>query len=81
MGFEDDALANLGLLVRRRREEMNLTQEELAHRAKLHRTYIGDIERGTRNVAFRNLLRLCWALKVHPANFLRDLRWPSRYAR
>ncbi|RPI62010.1 MAG: XRE family transcriptional regulator [Planctomycetaceae bacterium] len=81
MGYEDDAVITFGLLVRQRRQELNMTQEELAHRAKLHRTYIGDIERGTRNVAFKNLVRLCMALHVHPADFLRDLRWPSRYAK
>ncbi len=48
--------------------ERGLTQEALAERAGLHRTYVGAIERGERNVSLRNILRLATALDVAPAD-------------
>jgi transcriptional regulator with XRE-family HTH domain len=49
------------------------TQEELAHRSGLNRTYIGQIEGGHRNVAIRNLFKLADALDVTVAELLRDV--------
>ena len=40
------------------------TQEELAHRAKIHRTYLSDVERGTRNLSLINIERLAIALEI-----------------
>ncbi len=54
-------------LLRQTRERAGLTQEELAERADLHRTYIGGIERGERNVALINLVKLARAFRVKPA--------------
>ncbi len=51
-----------GRNVRKRREEKNLTQEALAERADLDRTYISDIERGARNVSMLSMLRIAKAL-------------------
>jgi transcriptional regulator with XRE-family HTH domain len=48
--------------LRARRVALELSQEELASRADLHRTYIGSIERGERNVSVDNLDRLAFAL-------------------
>lgn len=42
---------------------LGLTQEDLAEKADLHRTYIADIERGTRNLSLRNIERLAGALE------------------
>jgi transcriptional regulator with XRE-family HTH domain len=50
--------------------ELGLSQEELAGRAGLHRTYIGSIERGERNLAVGNLFALADALKVDVAGLL-----------
>lgn len=61
-----------GQAVRSRREKLGISQEELADRAGLHRTYIGDIERGRRNVALRNICRLARALEVPPAELLSE---------
>jgi transcriptional regulator with XRE-family HTH domain len=52
------------------REKAGLSQEELAHRAGLHRTYVGSIERGERNVCLKNIERLANALKVDPIKLL-----------
>ena len=57
--------------VRLLRQQADLSQEELAERADLHRTYIGSIERGERNVSLENVERLAKALKV-PAGRLME---------
>jgi transcriptional regulator with XRE-family HTH domain len=59
-----DFLLALGHVIRMRRKELNMIQLDLAKRADLHRTYLADIERGTRNVSVKNLLRLADALGV-----------------
>ncbi len=57
-------LQQFGLHVRSLRQGQNLSQEELAEKANMHRTYIGMIERGERNPALLNLIRLAHALNV-----------------
>lgn len=55
--------------IRSRRKEINLSQEELAERCDLHRTYIGSVERGERNVTLSTLEVIAKALKLE----IRDL--------
>ena len=59
-----DILTRFGQAVRKRRMALNLSQEALAERATLHRTYVADIERGVRNVSLRNIQKLARALGV-----------------
>jgi transcriptional regulator with XRE-family HTH domain len=59
-------LKHFGNRVREERERIGISQEELAALSGLHRTYIGSLERGERNVGFLNILRVARALKVHP---------------
>ncbi|MFH1371737.1 MAG: helix-turn-helix transcriptional regulator [Planctomycetota bacterium] len=66
-------LKSFGAVVRQRRQEMGLSQEELAAKAGLNRTYIGDIERGTRNVALVNIFRLALALEIKPSFLLMSI--------
>jgi len=54
--------------VRWRRHELNISQEEFADRANLHRTYISDIERGTRNVSLEGIEKLVDALEISVAD-------------
>lgn len=56
--------AALGLAARRIRGWQGLSQEEAGFRARLHRNYIGSIERGEINASFRTLLRLTVGLRV-----------------
>ncbi|MGA7965561.1 MAG: helix-turn-helix transcriptional regulator [Gammaproteobacteria bacterium] len=54
------------------RKEADLTQEGLAHAADLHWTYIGQVERGERNLSYKNVLRLARGLGVEPARLVQD---------
>lgn len=55
------------------RKAKNLSQEQLAERSGLHRNYIGGIERGERNVALLNILRLAKALGVTPSELIKEI--------
>lgn len=56
--------------VRRTRLALGLSQEELAERAGVHRTYVGMLERAEKNVTIYNIERIATALKVEPASLL-----------
>ncbi|WP_260596783.1 helix-turn-helix domain-containing protein [Sphingomonas endolithica] len=62
-----DLVRQLGENVRRIRKERGISQEELALDAGMKRSYVSDLERGTRNPTVRALGRLAAALKVPPA--------------
>jgi transcriptional regulator with XRE-family HTH domain len=59
-----DIRERFGFAVKLRREELGLTQEDLAELARIHRTYVSDIERGSRNVSLINIERLALALQT-----------------
>jgi transcriptional regulator with XRE-family HTH domain len=66
-----DIRERFGFAVKIRREELGLTQEEFADRAGVHRTYLSDIERGSRNVSLINIERLAAALAVRLSELFR----------
>lgn len=57
--------------MRRRRLEAGLSQEALADRCGLHRTYVGSVERGERNISIDNMEAIAVALGCDPADLLR----------
>ncbi len=59
-----DIKKRFGERVRELRQEKGLSQEELAFKAKVHRTYLGGIERGERNPALKNIAAIAGALEV-----------------
>ena len=61
---DDDIVKRIGLNITIIRECRGLTQEKLAELAGLHRAYIGQIERGEKNIGLRNLEKIAKALKV-----------------
>jgi transcriptional regulator with XRE-family HTH domain len=68
-------LEQFGRRVRERREDIELSQEQLAERADLHRTYISSVEQGRRNLALRNIVKLAQALELDPSELVRGLTW------
>lgn len=70
----DEVLGEFGRRIRRTRLKAGLSQEELAHRVGLHRTYIGSIERGERNIGLLNIAALATVLQVDASTFVTGLR-------
>jgi len=60
-----------GLAIKHLRLKQDLTQEELAHRSALHRTYLTDIERGTRNPSIEVVEKLASGLGISLPELLR----------
>ncbi len=58
--------------IKKLRSDMNLSQEELADKCGLHRTYVGAVERGERNVTLSSLEVLAFALNVDVPTLLTD---------
>ncbi len=61
-----------GLAVRRARERLDVSQDMLAELAGLHRTYVGSVERGERNVSLINIAALAKALRTTPSKLMAD---------
>lgn len=66
-----------GTLVRRLRRERGFSQEEFAFRVGLHRTYMGDIERGEKNVTLMTADKLARGLGLTLATLLMELERSS----
>jgi transcriptional regulator with XRE-family HTH domain len=62
-----------GKVVRSLREQRGYSQEELAERAGIHRNYVGGVERGERNVALENIVKLAGALSVRTRDLFESL--------
>lgn len=71
------ATAAFGRRVRARREELGLSQEKLADLIDLHWSYVGQIERGQRNLTLHNILILAAGLQVDPGELVKGLTAPG----
>ena len=63
----------LGKRIRQLRERQRLSQEDLAAASHLHRTYVGSVERGERNVALRNIQAIANALGIPLSDLFQGL--------
>ena len=73
MKHRDPVLARFGQNVLAYREQRKLTQEALAEKADIDRTYLSDIERGIRNAGVKNIARLARALEIDAAKLMEGI--------
>jgi len=66
-----------GARVGARRQDLGKSLEQLAHDAGLHWTFVGQVERGRRNLTLHNILELAAALGVDPAELVKGLPRPG----
>ena len=67
-----EILIKFGNKVRKERNKLGLSQEELASKAGVHRTYIGMIERAEKNITLENIEKVAKALDLKLSNFFSD---------
>lgn len=70
---KDKHLIELGKLIRVKRKEKGFSQEQLALKAKVDRSYIGGIERGERNASFLTLVKIASCLECEIAEFTKGI--------
>ena len=68
-----DVRERFGTAVKFQREALGLTQAALAEKAGIHRTYLSDVERGTRNLSLINIERLAAALSITMAKLFESV--------
>jgi transcriptional regulator with XRE-family HTH domain len=73
MDKKDDLLVLFGEQLKNFRKERNISQEELAFRAELDRTYISGLECGKRNPTLKILVKLAVSLNMKPSELLMNL--------
>lgn len=62
--MDKQELKELGRIVRKKRESLNLTQREVAVRSNMDRNYIGMVERGERNPSYLSLIKIAQGLNM-----------------
>ena len=72
MQAQDNLLLRFGIIVRLNRKKIKLSQEQLAFKANLHRTYIGMIERGEKNITLYNISKIAYALNIQIHELLKQ---------
>ncbi|MBI4282817.1 MAG: helix-turn-helix transcriptional regulator [Chloroflexi bacterium] len=70
--MEASPLVRFGNKVRAERRKLGMSQEGLAARAGVHRTYIGMIERAEKNITLENIEKICKALELSIGDFFKD---------
>lgn len=75
-----EILKRFGQNLREYRHQAGLSQEKLAAKAGIDRTYVGGAERGERNVALINIVRLAEALGIDPARLIEGMLAPTSEA-
>lgn len=72
---DEDPLTLLGQNIKSKRQEANISQEELARICDMDRTYISLIERGKRNISFINLLKIAKGLNTDLTILTKGIQW------
>jgi transcriptional regulator with XRE-family HTH domain len=72
------ALTAFGAAVRRQRKARGYSQEAFADACEIDRSYMGGVERGERNVAIINMMRIIDALGMRPAEFFGEVDYPKK---
>ena len=67
-----DVKQSFGSFVRKKRKQFHLSQDELAYRADLHRTYVTNIEQGTRNISFDTIVKISSAFDVSLSDLFQE---------
>jgi transcriptional regulator with XRE-family HTH domain len=70
---QGDPRLAFGQAVRKLRLAKGISQEKLAELAEIHRTYIGDVERGKRNIALLNMTRIARALGISLTSLIQEM--------
>ncbi len=73
MTTEEEILATIGKNLRSRRSKLGLTQQMLADRCKIPRTYIADVESGRRNLSVKTLGRIARGIRLRMTQLIRGL--------
>lgn len=71
--MESNARIAFGRNIRKQRQNLDLSQEMLAEKSGLHRTYIGGVERGERNISIDNIICVARALNLSPSDLMKDI--------
>ena len=71
--MKEHILIRYGQAVRKVRLEQGISQEELADRCGLHRTYISDVELGKRNISLENIARIAISLNRTLSDFFKEV--------
>ncbi len=67
LDYDEKLLRAFGLAVRQERERLGVSQDVFAEMAKVHRTYVGSVERGERNISLKNIDSFARALGISSA--------------
>jgi len=70
MEQDEKLLRAFGLAVRQERERVGVSQDVFADMAGVHRTYVGSVERGERNLSLKNIAAFADALGIAPSKLL-----------
>ena len=63
-----------GLQLRKERTAQKISQEELAFRVGIHRTYVSQLERGVKSPSLSIIFRICSALQIKPSTFVANIQ-------
>lgn len=75
-----EAAGTFGERVRARREQLGLSQEAAAVACGVHWTFLGQVERGQRNISLSNIVKLAQGLKIDPGELVKGLHAAEKVA-